>query len=141
MAGPGLRKVATGWWESVILNTSPMREGEFVLCGRLAGCWFAGMDHHVYFWLKEERQGAAERAQYEKALDALFEIPGIIGGRWAVPAKVEIRPVCDQSWDYALDMQFASVADHDAYQAHPAHQAFIQQYRDWWNKVLVTDLA
>jgi hypothetical protein len=99
------------------------------------------MDHHVYFWLKEERQGAADRAEFEKALSGLFEIPGIVSGRWAVPAKVQIRPVCDQSWDYALDMKFDSVAAHDVYQEHPAHHAFIQGYKDWWAKVLVTDLA
>ena len=100
-----------------------------------------GMEHHVYFWLKDGRQNAADRAEFEKALADLFEINLVAGGRWAVPAKVEIRPVVDQSWDYALSMQFASLEDHNEYQTHPSHKAFIESYREWWAKVLVTDLA
>jgi hypothetical protein len=99
------------------------------------------MEHHVYFWLKDGRQNAADRAEFEKALADLFEMDLVTGGRWAVPAKVEIRPVVDQSWDYALSMQFASLEDHNEYQTHPSHKAFIEDYREWWAKVLVTDLA
>jgi hypothetical protein len=99
------------------------------------------MEHHVYFWLKDGRQNAAYRAEFEKALAGLFKMDLVAGGRWAVPAKVEIRPVVDQSWDYALSMQFRSLEDHDAYQTHPSHKAFIEAYREWWAKVLVTDLA
>ena len=99
------------------------------------------MDHHVYFWLEEGRQNAADRTDFENALAGLFEMNLVAGGRWAVPAEVEIRPVVDQSWDYALSMQFATLEDHNAYQVHPMHKAFIEAYRDWWAKVLVTDLA
>ena len=59
------------------------------------------MDHHVYFWLKEEFKNSADRAVFEQGLASLFEIGLVKGGRWAVPAKVTIRPVIDQSWDYA----------------------------------------
>jgi hypothetical protein len=99
------------------------------------------MDHHVYFWLKEERQNAADRAEFEKGLTALFEIQTVVGGRWAVPAKVTPRPVIDQSWDYAISMQFASVEDQDAYQVDPQHEAFIHAFKDWWSQVQVRDLA
>ncbi len=99
------------------------------------------MDHHVYFWLHPEHQTAAERALFEKGLAALFEIPLVAGGRWTVPAAVPPRPVIDNSWDYALTMQFASLADHDAYQADPAHSAFIDAHKERWTKVLVSDLA
>jgi hypothetical protein len=54
------------------------------------------MDHHVYFWLKEERQNAADRATFEKGLSSLFEIPLVQGGRWAVPAEVMLRPVIEE---------------------------------------------
>ena len=63
------------------------------------------MDHHVYFWLKEEYQNDVDRAIFEQGLAALFDINLVAGGRWAVPAKVVVRPVIDQSWDYALTMQ------------------------------------
>ena len=99
------------------------------------------MEHHVYFWLKEENQNAADRAVFEQGLDSLFKIGLVTGGRWAVPAKVMLRPVIDQSWDYARTMQFANVEDHDAYQVDPDHNVFIGTFKEWWAKVLVMDLA
>ena len=100
-----------------------------------------GMEHHVYFWLKEEYQNRTDRAVFEQGLARLFEIPRVAGGRWAVPAKVMPRPVIDQSWTYALSMQFASVEDQDAYQVDADHHAFINTFKEWWAKVLVMDLA
>ncbi|MBK1881624.1 Dabb family protein [Luteolibacter pohnpeiensis] len=99
------------------------------------------MDHHVYFWLKEENKNPADRAAFEQGLAALFEIEGIVSGRWAVPADVELRPVVDQSWDYALTMQFESVEKHDIYQNHPDHQNFISTFKELWAQVQVKDLA
>ena len=58
-----------------------------------------------------------------------------------LPAPVMLRPVIDQSWDYALTMQFANVADHDAYQVEPQHQVFVDSFKDRWARVLVMDLA
>ncbi|MBN8459025.1 MAG: Dabb family protein [Verrucomicrobia bacterium] len=99
------------------------------------------MQHHVYFWLKDEVKDAAARAEFEAGLATLFEIPEVAGGRWAVPAVVELRPVVDQSWDYALTMDFNSLEDQFVYQDHPAHHAFIEAHKDRWARVLVMDLA
>lgn len=99
------------------------------------------MDHHVYFWLKDEYKDEANRAAFEKGLDALFEIKLVAGGRWAVPAKVMLRPVIDQSWDYATTMKFDNIEDHDAYQVDPDHNVFIDSFKSWWAQVQVRDLA
>lgn len=99
------------------------------------------MDHHVYFWLKEEFKNPADKAVFEQGLDSLFKISLVKGGRWAVPAKVMIRPVIDQSWDYALTMQFATIEEHDAYQVDPDHNVFINSFKEWWAQVQVKDLA
>ncbi|GAA5124837.1 Dabb family protein [Luteolibacter yonseiensis] len=99
------------------------------------------MDHHVYFWLKDERKNAADRAVFEKGLADLLENDLVAGGRWAVPAAVMVRPVIDQSWDYALAMQFDTIEKHDAYQVDPNHQVFIDGFKDWWAQVQVKDLA
>jgi hypothetical protein len=99
------------------------------------------MEHHVYFWLKDEFKGDEERAAFEKGLDSLFEIKLAKGGRWAFPAKVMPRPVIDQSWDYALTMQFDTIEDHDAYQVDPDHDVFINSFKDRWATVQVRDLA
>jgi len=99
------------------------------------------MDHHVYFWLKDEYQNEVDRAIFEQGLSALFEIDLVANGRWAVPAKVALRPVIDQSWDYALTMQFKDIGDHDTYQDHPNHHAFLNTFKEWWAQVQVKDLA
>ncbi|NJM38273.1 MAG: Dabb family protein [Akkermansiaceae bacterium] len=99
------------------------------------------MDHHVYFWLKEEHHNAADRAAFEQGLAGLFKISLVAGGRWAVPAKIAFRPVVDQSWDYALTMLFNTIEDHDAYQIDPDHNVFIGKFKDWWAQVQVKDLA
>lgn len=98
------------------------------------------MEHHVYFWLKDEHKNTADRAAFEQGLADLFDIGLVEGGRWSVPAKVELRPVVDQSWDYALSMRFKTLADHDAYQDAPAHHRFIDAFKPIWAKVLVMDL-
>lgn len=99
------------------------------------------MEHHVYFWLKEEHQNEADRAAFEQGLTDLLKIKLASNGRWSVPAKVEIRPVSDQSWDYALSIPFDSIADHDAYQVDPDHDVFIDSFKSLWEKVRVSDLA
>ncbi|MDP4846265.1 MAG: Dabb family protein [Akkermansiaceae bacterium] len=99
------------------------------------------MEHHVYFWLKPEHQTAEARAEYEKGLDSLFTVPLCTGGRWSIPAAVMSRDVVDNTWDYATVMFFDSVEDHDAYQIHDVHQAFVDGNKHRWEKVLVTDLA
>lgn len=99
------------------------------------------MEHHVYFWLKDECRTERHHEQFQSALKELCEIPLPDRALWAVPAAVELRPVVDQSWDYALSMSFASVSDHDEYQVHPDHSRFIETYKGWWANVRVSDLA
>jgi hypothetical protein len=98
------------------------------------------MEHHVYFWLQEERRTEADRAAFEEGLAGLLRLPGVAGGMWGTPAPVMPRPVIDNSWDYALSMRFESVANHDAYQNDAAHHAFIDRFKDLWAKVLVMDV-
>jgi hypothetical protein len=99
------------------------------------------MEHHVYFWLNEERQNEADRAEFEAGLESLLTLEGVVRGVWGVPAPVAPRPVLDLSWDYALSLTFASVAAHDVYQVDPAHKAFIEAFKPWWAQVRVTDLV
>lgn len=98
------------------------------------------MEHHVYFWLKEEHDNKTDRAAFEEGLADLFKIPGVAGGLFAKPADVMERPVVDSSWDYATSMRFDSIELQDAYQVHPDHDAFIAKFSSWWEKVQVRDL-
>lgn len=99
-----------------------------------------GMEHNVYFWLKEENQNAADRADFEKGLAELLTLPGLERGLWGRPAAVEERPVVDLSWDYSLSMTFTDVAAQNSYQDDPDHLAFINTHKPKWQKVLVMDM-
>jgi hypothetical protein len=100
------------------------------------------MEHHVYFWLKEERQNPEDLQAFEEGLAALCKSPHIATSYWAVPAGTAERPVTDHSWSYAISLKFATMEDHDRYQeGDPVHDEFISTFKEWWAKVLVMDLA
>ncbi|MGB0144767.1 MAG: Dabb family protein [Akkermansiaceae bacterium] len=100
------------------------------------------MEHHVYFWLKDEHQSSEERQIFEEGLNALCQSPNIESFHWGSPAKTAKRPVTDHSFDYAISLKFASMEDHDAYQeSDDIHDHFIASFKEWWSKVLVMDVA
>jgi hypothetical protein len=108
------------------------------------GAWgystISAMEHHVYFWLKEEQKTAENRAAFEEGLRSLLRIDGVERGLWGRPAAVMPRPVIDDTWDYSLSMTFASVETQDAYQVDPTHLVFIAENKDRWARALVMDV-
>ncbi len=108
------------------------------------GAWgystISAMEHHVYFWLKEEQKTAENRAAFEEGLRSLLRIDGVERGLWGRPAAVMPRPVIDDTWDYSLSMTFASVETQDAYQVDPMHLVFIAENKDRWARALVMDV-
>ncbi len=100
------------------------------------------MEHHVYFWMKEERRSEADLAAFEEGMTKLTGSATLEGGIWGKPAATEERPVTDHSWDYGLSFRFATMEDHNAYQGDdPHHAEFVAAFKDWWAKVLVMDLG
>ena len=99
------------------------------------------MQHHVYFWLKEEHDNAETRATFEAGLEACSKVPNVAGGSWGQPAPTPERPVTDKSFDYGLYLSFDSLEKHDAYQAHPEHDVFVDSFKHLWGKVLVMDVT
>lgn len=98
------------------------------------------MQHHVYFWLKEEYANSESKVEFEKALDKLSAIPHITQGGWGKPAATEKRPVIDDSYSYCSYSTFTSISEHDKYQDHPDHLEFITKYKDWWARALIMDV-
>ena len=50
-----------------------------------------------------------------------------------------LRGVVDNSYDYAINVHFNSVADEKAYQSEPIHLEFIENHNEIWEKVIVYD--
>lgn len=98
------------------------------------------MQHHVYFWIKEEHKTAETLAAFEKGLEAVTKVPNIASGGWGKPAQTAVRPVTDNSFDYGLYLTFDSLEKHDAYQVHPEHDVFIDSFKELWEKVRVSDV-
>jgi hypothetical protein len=81
--------------------------------------------HVVIFWTDPAKPKAADEllAGAEKCLRP---IPGIVSfhvGRM-MPSH---RPVVDQSYQVALNVQFASKQAQDDYQVHPLHLEFVEK--------------
>jgi hypothetical protein len=99
-----------------------------------------GFSHVVIFWADPGKPAAAEEliAGAEKYLRP---IPGIVHfhvGRM-VPSH---RPVVDQTYQVALNVQFRSKQDQDAYQVHPLHLEFVEKaFKPNCVKVVVYDFA
>jgi len=96
------------------------------------------MEHHVYFWLNEE--GQEKKAAFEAGLEKLLKTPHIGSGSWGKPAATPVRPVTDNSFDYALSLKFESIEEHNAYQVHAEHDVFVEAFKDIWAKALVMDV-
>lgn len=92
--------------------------------------------HAVYFWLRPDLTDE-ERARFEANLRTLAEIPSQ-GCHIGTPAPTD-RPVIDRSYTWALVLLFADMAEHDAYQVHPAHQAFVTENKQYWSRVQIYD--
>lgn len=94
--------------------------------------------HNVFFWL-EPSLSTAQRASFEAGLRALFCIDVVANGSFGVAAATPERPVTRNTYDYALILEFDSIEKHDAYQIHPEHEVFVQNFSQWFQKVRVYD--
>jgi hypothetical protein len=95
--------------------------------------------HTVHFWLKDDLTDE-EKHDVLEGIRALAESPNVSRLSVRVPAGTP-REVVDNSYDFQLVAEFDSQELHDAYQSpdDAAHQAFIQNYKDKWTKVLIYD--
>ncbi len=96
------------------------------------------MIHSVYFWLRDDLT-EAERSAFDSGVRALQDIAVVQRGFVGTPAATPERPVTDKSFSYFLQLEFASVADHDAYQVDPDHEKFVDACRTFWSKVVIYD--
>jgi len=96
------------------------------------------LSHIVVFWLKEDLPEAHQSA-FRQGLESLKSIESARSVYIGAPAKTGNRPVIDQSYSFALTVLFDTIQDHDIYQVHPIHQAFLKQFGSFWSRVLIYD--
>ncbi len=94
--------------------------------------------HSVYFWLDESLTDE-QKSSFESGLRALFEIDVVARGEYGTAAATPERPVTRNTFDYALFLEFDSVAKHNAYQVHPGHKVFVDDFSPWFREVRIFD--
>jgi hypothetical protein len=94
--------------------------------------------HNVYFWLDPSLTDE-QKAAFEEGLATLVKIDVIADGRFGGAAATPQRPVTQNTFDYALVLEFASVEKHNEYQVHPDHDVFVKQFSQWFKEVRVFD--
>lgn len=98
----------------------------------------APVAHQVYFWLKNpgSQEDQAKLIEGIKTLSAIEQVRGVHIG---IPASTEKREVVDNSYAVSELLFFDNAADEHAYQIHPIHKAFVENYSHLWSKVVVYD--
>ncbi|WP_428327822.1 Dabb family protein [Mucilaginibacter sp.] len=93
--------------------------------------------HHVLFWLKAETTTDQHQA-FAGGLQTLKDIEVVKTIHIGTPAPIE-RAVVDTSYTFSLVLFFDDLAAHDVYQVHPIHKAFLDSFRQFFDKVIIYD--
>ena len=94
--------------------------------------------HHVFFWLNNP-EDTGDRAEFEKGIEELLEVPQIKSYHFGEPAATARRDGVDGSYTYSYMVFFEDKESQDIYQEHPIHRKFIDEYQHLWKKVQVYD--
>lgn len=98
------------------------------------------ISHHVLFWLKNP-DSADDLRKLIEGVKSLAGIPQVKNLQVGLPAKTPKREVVDNSWSVSELMYFDSVEDHNLYQNHPIHKAFVESCSPIMAKVVVYDVV
>jgi len=96
------------------------------------------MLHSVYFWL-DPALTEAQHVEFQGGLRSLCAIDVVANGRLGTPAATASRPVTDHSFHHSLFLEFQSVEHQNAYQVHPDHLRFVENFSTWFKTVRVYD--
>lgn len=95
------------------------------------------LTHHVLFWLKADTT-EEQKVAFKKGLESLEKVETIKSIYIGTPAPIS-RAVVDASYTFSLLIVFENLAGHDVYQVHPIHKAFLDSFRDLFEKVVIYD--
>jgi hypothetical protein len=94
----------------------------------------------VFFWLNNP-DSESDKQQLMEGLNTLGSIDEVNVLVVGTPASTIEREVVDNSFDVSELMIFESVEAQDAYQVHPIHTEFVENYSHLWERVVVYDLV
>ncbi|OUU26898.1 MAG: transcription-repair coupling factor [Verrucomicrobia bacterium TMED44] len=94
--------------------------------------------HTVIFWLKEDLCNR-DKEKFKQEVEKLAKIASVENFYLGTPSATPKRPVVDDTYDFALTVALKDMAAHDHYQADPIHLDFIEQCKEYWQKVLIYD--
>lgn len=95
------------------------------------------LSHHVLFWLKADTT-EEQKAAFRKSLETLEKVETVKTFHVGVPSTIE-RAVVDTSYTFSLVIFFEDMAGHDVYQVHPLHKAFLEEFRGFFERVVIYD--
>src|ERR1700754_4078502 len=93
--------------------------------------------HHVLFWLKADTT-EDQKIAFRKSLQTLENIESVKTFHIGTPAAIE-RAVVDTTYTFSLILFFEDMAGHDVYQVHALHKAFLDEFRPFFEKVIIYD--
>lgn len=94
--------------------------------------------HYVLFWLKEGLK-EKEIKDFSAFFEKLRGIPNIHSLEYGRPAPTHARDVVDNSFTYNLLVRFTKMEDINVYETHPIHLKAIEEFSQYWTKVVVHD--
>lgn len=95
--------------------------------------------HHVFFWLNNP-DSETDKKELIEGLNTLREIEEVKILLIGTPASTLEREVVDNSFDVSELMIFESTEAQDAYQVHPVHELFVENFSHLWERVVVYDM-
>ncbi len=95
------------------------------------------LSHHVLFWLKPETT-EEQKIAFRKGLDSLVAVETVKSIHVGTPAPIS-RAVVDTTYTFSLVIMFENLEGHDVYQVHPVHKAFLEEFRQYFEKVVIYD--
>ncbi|WP_165826530.1 Dabb family protein [Chryseobacterium oncorhynchi] len=94
--------------------------------------------HYLLFWLRKDLS-EHEVKEFENFFEGLKKLPYQKNLRYGKPADSSPRSVLDSSFTYNASMEFDSLEELEAYGKLPEHLALVQQYKPFFDRMLVYD--
>ena len=95
------------------------------------------LSHHVLFWVKNTITETQKKA-FQASLETLAAVETVQSIHVGVPSSIS-RAVVDTTYTFSLVLMFEDLAGHDVYQEHPLHKAFLEEFRETFEKVIIYD--